>query len=186
MRKIQLVYDSMASVMGADDISLIVLTDLLKERQITVVCDAAIQEQILMRVDSKNREANQLLLPEVLVRNFMAYELDNYELDILSVNDGVYRTVLLDNNTSSMTPIRLSDGVLLSIISGLKIFISEELMNRQSAPYTDLQDGQMPLPINTLNVKMLRQALQKAIDAEDYEMASYIRDEMKRRKDGQQ
>jgi protein-arginine kinase activator protein McsA len=39
----------------------------------------------------------------------------------------------------------------------------------------------MSLPINVISDEMLKSALDKAIKDEDYEMASHLRDEMKRR-----
>ena len=39
----------------------------------------------------------------------------------------------------------------------------------------------MALPVNTITDDMLKSALEKAIQEENYELASHLRDEMKRR-----
>ena len=40
----------------------------------------------------------------------------------------------------------------------------------------------MVLPVNSISNEMLRSALDKAVKDEDYELASHLRDEMRRRK----
>ena len=42
--------------------------------------------------------------------------------------------------------------------------------------------GSVSLPINSLNVALLKEALENAIREENYELASQLRDELKRRK----
>ena len=37
--------------------------------------------------------------------------------------------------------------------------------------------------MNSLNIPMLEKALKEAVDREEYDMASFIRDELKRRKE---
>jgi protein-arginine kinase activator protein McsA len=42
----------------------------------------------------------------------------------------------------------------------------------------------MQMPINGISEEMLEEALKKAIENENYEMASHLRDELNRRKQG--
>jgi protein-arginine kinase activator protein McsA len=42
-------------------------------------------------------------------------------------------------------------------------------------------NGLISVPLNTLTIEMLQEALDKAIKDEDYELASHLRDEIKRR-----
>ncbi|MCD8210312.1 MAG: UvrB/UvrC motif-containing protein, partial [Prevotella sp.] len=72
-------------------------------------------------------------------------------------------------------------SLLLSLISNLKIYIREDIMRRQSVPYNENAKG-VSLPVNTISDEMLQAALDKAIQDEDYELASHLRDEKKRRK----
>jgi hypothetical protein len=41
------------------------------------------------------------------------------------------------------------------------------------------------MPLNSLSDEMLRQALERAIEDEDYELASHLRDEQNNRKNDQ-
>jgi len=72
--------------------------------------------------------------------------------------------------------------VLMSFISDTPLLISPELMSRQSAPYNEGSTG-VSMPVNAISGEMLQHAMKKAIEDEDYELASQLRDEQKRRKD---
>ena len=53
-------------------------------------------------------------------------------------------------------------------------------MARQSMRYFPNTNG-ISLPINTMTNEMISEALQKAIEEENYEIASHLRDEQRRR-----
>ena len=54
-------------------------------------------------------------------------------------------------------------------------------MDKQSVKYVREASG-VSIPVNTISDDMLQKALDKAIADENYELASHLRDEMKRRK----
>ena len=58
--------------------------------------------------------------------------------------------------------------------------MEEHLFNRQSVHNMGGQN-KMALPLNALSPDMLRRALKQAIEDENYELASMLRDEMKQR-----
>ena len=58
--------------------------------------------------------------------------------------------------------------------------MEEYLFNRQSVDSGKSQN-KIALPVNALSVEMLHHALEKAIEDENYELASMLRDEMKKR-----
>ena len=76
--------------------------------------------------------------------------------------------------------IRVSDAVLLAQIARLPIYIDRVLMSKQSVPYIKEARG-VSIPVNTISTDMLQDALAKAIEEEKYELASHLRDELKRR-----
>ena len=78
--------------------------------------------------------------------------------------------------------VRASDAVLLSLISDIPIYIETSLMARQGTPFNKNATG-ASLPINILDNKMIEDALAKAIKDENYELASRISEEIKRRKE---
>ena len=54
-------------------------------------------------------------------------------------------------------------------------------MLKQSSPYSENQ-MQMPIPINSLDTKKLQEELDKAINSENYRLASHLKEELDKRK----
>ena len=54
-------------------------------------------------------------------------------------------------------------------------------MSKQCAPYVKEAQG-VAIPVNTISTDMLKDALAKAIEEEKYELASHLRDELRRRR----
>ena len=70
--------------------------------------------------------------------------------------------------------------MLLATVAGLDMFIEEKLFYRQSMIFDETKE-KISLPLNILSQEMLEEALNKAIIEEDFEVASCLRDELKRR-----
>ncbi len=173
----RLIFKGVSEIMGSKDLGLLILTDEKELRQLSIVCDKAIALQIELRI--KNMPITDMMLPEVLY-SMLKTRNPVLEIQILDIQDGQYK-VYLCNRFIPPIPIRASDAVLLSLISNVKIYIREDIMRRQSVPYNENAKG-VSLPVNTISDEMLQAALEKAIQEEDYELASHLRDEKKRRK----
>lgn len=177
-KKIELVLKGISEIVGNSELCLLVLTDVSESRQISVVCDKDIETQFAIR--RQQLDIAKYLLPEVLCRILRQYDGLDCDIIINNVVEGQYKTYVFSKKTLDMIPIRISDAVLLSFVANLKIYIDEALMSRQSVPYRP-ELGGVSIPINALSDKMLEQALNKAIEEEDYKLASYLRDEKQRR-----
>ncbi|MBQ5475754.1 MAG: bifunctional nuclease family protein, partial [Lachnospiraceae bacterium] len=95
--------------------------------------------------------------------------------------EGKYRAILYNTKTFDTVSIRVSDAVLLSYISKIPIYIDELLMEKQSVKYEKESNG-VSIPLNAMSMELLNSALSKAIAEEKYELASHLRDEIRRRK----
>lgn len=106
--------------------------------------------------------------------NFMDLEKENgvFYLHVVKSSD--------NGKTLDAVPIRISDAVLLTYLSDVPLYIEENLMLKQSVSY-ELPANNLALPLNTLDTDMLKEALDKAVNDEKYEMASLLRDELRRR-----
>lgn len=62
----------------------------------------------------------------------------------------------------------------------MEIYADHGLMTKQSAEYNP-NFTQMAVPVNVITDKMLEESLRKAIENENYELASSLRDELKKR-----
>lgn len=178
MTKERLIFKGVSEIVGTEDLGLLILTDEAKVRQITIVCDKAMAVQLELRI--KNIPITKIMLPEVLCKLLKKQDAHDYELVMDNIVDGQYRTVLYDKDTMEPMIIRASDAVLLSLVGDIPLYIESGLMLRQSVPYNENSRG-VSLPVNTISDEMLQAALDKAIADENYELASHLRDEKKRR-----
>lgn len=178
MSRERLIFKGVSEIVGTENLGLLILTDEASQRQITVVCDKAMAVQVELRL--KKVEVSSIMLPEVMCRVLDSVGKQRFELSIEDIVDGQYRTMLHDAYTLESHLIRTSDAVLLSIVGKIPIYIDSKLMRRQSVPYDKYARG-VSLPINTISDEMLRAALDKAVADENYELASHLHDEQKRR-----
>lgn len=175
MKRILLRFENVQQIVGDDHLSVILLTDEARQRALSIFCDEQTTQQLLLRLQSPAICGH--LLPEALVNMLTA----KYEMMIYGVHDGQYQVVLADTDFERSVRIRISDAVLLHIISGYPLYIEEELMKHQCIPFKEDAKG-VAIPINTMDRQRLNVALERAIDEENYELASQLRDELKRRK----
>ncbi len=178
MNKVRLKFKGLSEITGNEKIGIIVLTDMMEKREITIVSDENMIYQFSLRM--KKIVGTDKLLPEVLFY-MLKYQTDvTAEIVIYDIVDGQYLANVYNLNSMEPMKIRASDAVLLSFISDIPLYIEERLMMRQSVPY-EIPSQNMALPLNTLDVEMLKDALDRAVKDEKYEMASQLRDELKRR-----
>lgn len=178
MTKERLYYEAVSEIVNSGEVCLILLTDEKRERQLTIVSEKSIAIELEMR--TSHSRATKTMLPEVLanvIRNQAKLEM---ELQIIGLMNGVYNVVLTNLFTLESVTIRACDAVLLSVASGIPIYIQSDLMKRQSVPYHRNARG-ISLPVNTMPLEMLDKALEKAINEENYELASFLRDEKRKR-----
>jgi len=176
MKRTLLRFENLQKIIGTDDVSVILLTDMERKRALSVVCDADMTRQLFIRLNG-NKELCRTMLPEVLVQMLPS----SYEMMIVGVYDGQYQVMLMDVESGDSVRIRTSDAILLSIISHVPIYIEDRLMKQQSVPFVEHASG-VAIPINSMDTPRLQAALRHAVEDENYELASQLRDELKRRK----
>lgn len=179
MDKIRLIFKSISEIVGSEEVGLLVLTDETETRQISITCDKAMLYQFELRMQCAPVVGR--LLPEVLWQIISTQSGLDFELMINGLIDGQYRALIYNKETLEPVSLRASDAVLLAYISKIPLYIEAGLMQKQSVEYYRGAKG-MALPMNSISNKMLKSALDKAIKDEDYELASHLRDEMRRRK----
>ena len=179
MNKIRLVLKGVSEIVGDDNLGLLILTDIAQTRQLSIICDKQMEYQFGLRM-SKAPVAN-IMLPEVMAQVISRQTTLNIELQIYDIVDGQYQASLVNNDTLQTVPIRASDAILFSFVSHWPLYIDERLMMRQSVPYSTNSPG-MAIPVNSISNSMLQSALKKAIQEENYELASHLHEEMQRRK----
>lgn len=179
MGRVQLFYKDIGEIVGSDGFSVVRLTDADEVWAISVICDKLMTDQLTLRTN--RQPGRDQMLPEVLVRMLLADNgINDFEMMVSDVINGQYRVALLNKRTLTMKFIRMSDAVLLSVISRIPLYIDAALMQRQCTPYNPDIRG-LSVPINTIDLEHLNQELERAIQAEDYRLASYLHEEILRR-----
>lgn len=139
---------------------------------------------------------------QLVVRHYRTGTVEGYRLmaDVLSVAFGqmdaavcevrieaVYSGMtfctlyyLHDEVRHQITGCRASDGLLLATAVNCPVTIEETLLEHQYM--REVSEGVYSMPVNSVSYTALEQALQRAIEEENYELASQLRDELKRRK----
>ena len=173
-------FQFVTDILGTDDVKMIVLSDEDNAKQFIMICDDTMAKEINLRLHRV--PVKDMMLPEVLYRIIQAEGEHHFHLVIGKLDNGNYLARLIDNDTNSTYTLRASDALLFSIVSGLPLHINRKLFMMQSSPFTP-DGGKMGVPLNSLNIPMLEKALKEAVDREEYDMASFIRDELKRRKE---
>ena len=179
MTRIKLFLQQATEVVGEEKEGLLILTDSFQERQIAIPCSSRMYEEFRLRMNKSKHHAE---LSDVLF-NVIKWQTDlSLELVIISVDNGHYSAVLSNTDSLEQVPLEGAQAVLLNYISKDKIplFMDERLFLKQSSVY-DMKAQGVSLPVNTLSSSMLRKAMEKAITAENYELASQLRDELNRR-----
>lgn len=169
---------AIAEIMGNPEVGIITLVDEAEKQMIAIVCDVQMKQELHLRL-SRNKVCNTML-PEILVnilKNQVGY---NFEIIINDVVDGEYRAMIVNTDTAQPLSMRASDAVLLHLISKVPLYVNLQLMKRQGMPYVPGSPA-MALPFNVLTDKMLKEAMDYAVEHENYEMASKFRDELKKR-----
>lgn len=102
---------------------------------------------------------------------------------IYKAKDGVFYSFLYYDKDGEEYKIdsRTSDAIALALRYKCPMYTTEDIMETEHLH--DLGEGKFSVPITSVSVELLEDALQKAIDKEDYETASQIRDEIRKRKE---
>lgn len=180
MSRIRLFLQQASEVVGGNKDGLLVLTDSYQERQLVVPCQGRLLEEFKSRLDKHENHSGMIDILLDVIDNQTSLSLS---LLITSVENGAYRAVLNNEDTQRQISIGGVEAVLLNTISKDKIplYIDEDLFLKQSSKFNMKAEG-VALPVNALPVSMLEKTLGKAVAAENYELASQLRDELKRRK----
>ncbi len=180
MPRIRLFLQQVTEVVGGDKEGLLVLTDSYQERQLVVPCKGRLLEEFKSRFDKHKTHSG---LVDILIDVINRQTTLSLSILITKVEKGSYCAVINNEDTNEQMNIGGVEAVLLNKISNDKIplYIDEALFLRQSSKFNMKAEG-VALPVNALPVSMLKKTLDKAVAAENYELASQLRDELNRRK----
>lgn len=178
MDKVKLKLLGISEILGIDDVALLGLLDEPQERQLVVTCDKAMRNQIQLYLMNQPEVAT--LFPKVMASILRSQGFQQLTVVIFGIQDGEYIAEIVDELSGKHYPIRCSDGILFSIVCKVPIYATKSLMQTQSVPFK-MGETKVGLPLSALSENMLKMSMEKAIEIENYEMASTLRDELNKR-----
>lgn len=182
MANIQLRFQTAAEVNGKEQDGLLLLSDQEQQRQLVITCSRKILQEI---TESKNNDINN---NDDIVK--ILWEMIHWQttlelsIHINTLEDGVYKALLINEENQFSLPIKADTAILLSFVSHneIPIYMDAALFRRQSSVYQPNAKG-LQLPLNIISEPMLHDLLDNAVKAERYEIASELRDELKKREE---
>ena len=105
------------------------------------------------------------------------------QIVIYKAKDGVFYSYLYFDKEGEEFKIdaRTSDAVALALRYKCPMYTTKSIMD--SEHMHDMGQGKFSVPISSVSLQMLEEALQSAIEKEEYEQASQLRDEIRKRKE---
>ena len=171
MASIQLKFQAAAEVNGKEQDGLLLLSDQEQQRQLVITCSRKILKEIT------ERKSNDININDDIAK--ILWEMIHWQttlelsIHINTLEDGVYKALLINEENQFSLPVQADAAILLSLIS---------LFRRQSSVYQPNAKG-LQLPLNILSEPMLHNLLDNAVKTERYEIASELRDELKKREE---
>lgn len=174
----KLIYKGTFSIPEADDACLITLTDEGEKRALYIVLEKEVANEIKMH-EKKMEDANCHLV-DVFSKVLKDEGAVHYRIVFEGILNQGLKAKLVNMITDASYDIRPEMAVLLSLKTDFEMCTSLDVLQKFSTPYNK-NVMSVALPIMSLPDSLLHKALEKAVEEENYEGASFIRDEMKRR-----
>ena len=106
-------------------------------------------------------------------------------VEIIDVKDSVFFCNILaerDGEEHSVKYCNAADGLIVAVTAGCPIMLDEKLLDAQYMRRTG--NDSFAININAMSRSMLQDAMEQAVMSENYEAASFLRDELRRREEG--
>lgn len=179
MKKVELKVQDVSQGTMTGNPYLVILKETGGCRKLSVMVGAMEAQAILVAMRG-------VMLPRPLLHDVMTYALESYDIElkevfIFKVEDGVYYSTLVleqDGNTQRIEA-RTSDAIAMALRLKAPIYTHASLIEREHI-YDD-GNGSISIPISSVSLNVLHEALKRAIREENYELAAQLRDEIARR-----
>lgn len=194
MEKIRLVVMGLNHSQSHSGAYILVLGEEEGNRRLPIVIGAFEAQAIYVQLE--NFKYSRPLTHELFKRFAEHFNIELKEVIIDQVKEGIFfaKLVCSKDGKESLIDSRTSDAVALAMRFNCPIFTNEKVMStagmimdekaflQQEDEEQDFDDEAEEGELATFTLEELEDMLQKAVDGEEYERASRIRDEIKRRK----
>lgn len=167
---------------ASPNLSVLVLVDESEERCLNVLSDTLFYDEIFnYNEDKKEGITDGYYAVLKALFDDSGYRQLHLRITECDVEDPtLYHAVIVDELTEKRYPIVAEEGILLALELEFPIYVHKQIMLHDGFPYDPNAKG-IKLSLDVLNYPLLQEALQDSVSREDYEMASKVRDEIRRR-----
>lgn len=192
MKKIELRIVGLSYSQAQANSYALVLGELSGKRRLPIVIGHYEAQAIALEIEKM--KASRPLTHDLFFNFAKTFGISMIEVQITKFHEGIFHATLVCDNGISVREIdsRTSDAVALSIRFHCPIFTTEEVLDQAGILFEEedplntktdsTAEGTVPFSLRNLSLAELETDLEQAIEDEDYEKASLIRDEIKRRK----
>ncbi|MCD7898486.1 MAG: bifunctional nuclease family protein [Bacteroides sp.] len=192
-KKIELRVVNIANSQSQASAFAMVLQEVSGSRQIPIIIGSAEAQAIVLKM--KDIKPPRPLTHDLFTSVLMAYDITLLEILIYKAQDGVFFSYVYfqRGETTLRIDARTSDAIALAVRFYCPIYIYEAILEEEQIIITDeepisppeeqeWQESDTPGNLQSKDLKWLKKKLEEAIQDENYELASKIRDEISRRK----
>lgn len=184
MQKIDLKIVALSHSIVHTDNYAVVLGEKNGRRKLPIVIGAYEAQAIVVQLE--NLKPNRPLTHDLFINSIEKF--NNIELDHVIINnlvEGVFYSILVFEQNGKLVEVdsRASDAIAIAMRAGCPIYTYDFIMKEAGVIFEDDEDEQSEAPSPEVSIETLEEHLQQAIDAENYEVAAKIRDEINKRKE---
>lgn len=184
MDEIELNVYSLSSILQPADAYALVLSEVNGDRKLPVIIGS--QEMQAIKVALTQYKVPRPLTHDLMVTMLKYLKGELKKVLIYKVKEGVFYAYLYLTNGEEEWQIdaRTSDAIALAMRCGCPIFTTQEILENEHLH--DVKENGFSVSVNVVDIHLLKESLEKAIEEENYEQASRLRDEIQRRERNQE
>ena len=166
----------------------LVLSEEHGKKRIPIIIGTAEAQSIAVQLE--NLKPPRPLTHDLLVSFTKAFNANLKEVFIYKFEDGVFSSeIIIEDSNSNLLKIdsRTSDAIAFALRTEAMITTTADILERAGVYFDEdmeeLEHSPAVKPGNSKQVEELNDQLREAIEKEDYELASRVRDQLKKLKD---
>lgn len=158
----------------------LVLEDINSSRQLPIIIGAHEAQAIAFTL--KGLSAPRPLTHELFISLAEHLEVELVYVFIYKALDGVFYSLLHFAKDGGQFAIdsRTSDAVALALRFSCPIYTTKEILDSEGFDFEEEDEAESALHKHEVSLEILQNSLDEAIKSEDYELASILRDQIKR------
>lgn len=183
MEEVQLRILDMSSTIQPSDAYALVLEEVEGTRKLPIIIGAQEAQVIKVAMATSDARLPRPMTHDLMLSIILRLGAVVKKILIYKVKDGVFYTyIFLERDGADiLVDARTTDALVLALKSGCPIYTTETIMDLEHLRVLD--NNSYVVNSNLVDLKTLKGALEMAIEAENYELASRLRDEIKLREE---